>query len=158
MPRRVSRRGVRFIAQFEGFPSSQPYNDPVGHCTVGYGHLLHFGNCTQADRGKWHDITKREARRLLRRDLQEYADAVRNSVHRRLRQRDLDALTSFTFNNGIGAFQSSTLLRRLNAGENKCKVAREELPKWVHAGDQVLPGLVVRRKAEARLICTGKYH
>jgi hypothetical protein len=35
----VSRRGLRFIGHFEGF-FAQPYNDPVGYATVGYGHLI----------------------------------------------------------------------------------------------------------------------
>ena len=44
----VSDVGLRLIAEFEGF-SPVPYNDPAGHCTVGYGELLHLGNCTAAE-------------------------------------------------------------------------------------------------------------
>ena len=58
------------------------------------------------------------------------------------------ALTSFTFNVGGGAFRTSTLLRRLNAGEDPNTVATQELPRWNKGGGKVLPGLVRRRQAE----------
>ena len=42
--RKLSAAGVRLIAGFEGFRSDL-YNDAAGHCTIGYGHLVHTGNC-----------------------------------------------------------------------------------------------------------------
>ncbi len=151
MAQRVSKRGVKFVAQFEGF-SATSYWDSYGQVwTIGYGETE---NVT-ARTGPW---SQRKALRRLRKRLNgEYARGVKNLIHRRLRQRDLDALTSFVYNNGVGSLQVSTLLDRWNAGQNRCKVAREELPKWVHSGGVVLPGLVRRRQAEAHLICTGHY-
>lgn len=148
---RVSLRGIRFIAGWEGF-SPVAYKFPgETYYTIGYGHYgpdVHPGQ----------RISRHRARNLLRRDIAQFEEGVKRAVKRRLRQRDLDALVSFAYNNGLGAFTTSTLLRRWNAGENRCKVAREELPKWVHgSGGEVLPGLVRRRHAEAHLICTGKY-
>jgi GH24 family phage-related lysozyme (muramidase) len=61
------------------------------------------------------------------------------------------ALVSWSFNMGCGAAQSSTLVKRLNNGENVNKVLSEELPKWVHGNGKVLPGLVRRRNAEIAL-------
>lgn len=61
------------------------------------------------------------------------------------------ALVSWSFNVGCGAAQSSQLVKRLNKGENVNKVLSEELPKWVHGGGKVLPGLVTRRKNEIAL-------
>lgn len=55
---------------------------------------------------------------------------------------------------GCGAVKSSTLLKRLNAGENPNTVAAEELPKWKNAGGVELPGLVRRRAAEVALAKT----
>ena len=63
------------------------------------------------------------------------------------------ALTSVAYNIGLAAFESSTLLKRLRAGEDRVRVVREELPKWVHAGEAVLPGLERRRAAEVALFC-----
>lgn len=63
------------------------------------------------------------------------------------------ALVSFAYNVGIGALETSTLRRRLIAGEDPCTVCREELPRWNKGGSGVLPGLVRRRAAEVQLFC-----
>ncbi len=61
------------------------------------------------------------------------------------------ALVSWSFNMGCGAAQTSSLVKRLNAGENVNTVLAAELPKWVHGNGVVLPGLVRRRNAEIAL-------
>lgn len=63
------------------------------------------------------------------------------------------ALISWTFNVGCGAMQTSTLARRLLAGEDPNTVAEEELPRWVKGGNppRDLPVLVARRKDEIKL-------
>jgi lysozyme len=156
---RLSDKGAAFIADFEGFPATQPYNDPVGFCTVGYGHLLHRSACTDADRHEWAGITEAKARELLRRDMQTYVAAVLNLIAPELSQPQLDALSSFTMNNGVGSLEESTLRRRLNAGESMDAVVAHELPRWVFGGGppQKLEGLVRRRAAEVRLFTSGQY-
>lgn len=64
------------------------------------------------------------------------------------------AFVSWAFNVGCGNVGTSTLLRRLNAGENPNTVAEEELPKWNKSGGQTLPGLTRRRAAEVNLAKT----
>lgn len=64
------------------------------------------------------------------------------------------ALVSWTFNEGCGAAETSTLVKRLNAGDKPETVAAAELPKWVYAGGHELPGLVRRRNAEIELFKT----
>lgn len=56
------------------------------------------------------------------------------------------AMLSFVYNVGIGNFSSSTMLKRLNAGNygGACL----ELTKWVYAKKQKLNGLVTRRTKE----------
>jgi len=156
---RLSEKGAAFIARFEGFPSTQPYNDPIGFCTVGFGHLLHRSACTDADRREWSGITEEKGRDLLRRDMRVYVAAVLKLIDPELNQQQLDALASFTMNNGVGSLEGSTLRRRLNAGEPKDRVVQAELPKWVNAGSppQKLEGLVRRRAAEVNLFTTGNY-
>lgn len=61
------------------------------------------------------------------------------------------ALASWAFNVGCGAVRSSTLLGRLNAGEDPNVVAGQELPLWNKGGGAVLAGLVRRREAEVAL-------
>lgn len=149
---RLSRKGARFIAEFEGLRNA-PYNDPAGHCTIGAGHLIHRGHCTVADRRAWGTISERRALRLLRKDAALAAGAVRDLVTVRLHQREFDALVSFAYNVGAGNFARSTLLRRLNAGERSAVPG--ELRKWVKAGGRELPGLIRRREAEGRLFMRG---
>lgn len=56
------------------------------------------------------------------------------------------AFTSFAYNVGVGAFCSSTMARKLNAGDLRGACA--ELSRWTWAGGRQLPGLVKRRAAE----------
>jgi lysozyme len=75
-------------------------------------------------------------------------DDIKLSV--RLNDNQYGALVSWAFNVGCGNVESSTLLKRLNNGENPDQVVEEELPKWNHAGGKVEPGLTRRRAAEVQ--------
>lgn len=63
-----------------------------------------------------------------------------------------DALVSFTFNAGGAALRTSTLLKKLNAGDYAG--AASEFLRWVNGGGKKLPGLVRRREAEKALFET----
>ena len=76
-----------------------------------------------------------------------------NSYSGPLTQGELDAYTSFAYNVGLGAFQTSTLLRKLKAGDRVG--ACNELRRWVYAKGRVLPGLVARRAAEEKMCLSG---
>lgn len=71
-----------------------------------------------------------------------------------LNENQYGALVSWAFNIGCGNSGSSTLISRLNGGEDPNTVAAEELPQWVYGGGEVLPGLVRRRDAEVALFQT----
>jgi lysozyme len=66
-----------------------------------------------------------------------------------LTQGQYGALVSWTYNEGAGRLQTSTLLKALNAGDYAAVPA--EFMKWVYGGGAKLPGLVTRREAECRL-------
>jgi hypothetical protein len=87
------------------------------------------------------------------------ADIAERAVNQRvqvvLTQYQFDALVSFVFNIGVGAFGGSTLLRRLNGGEYDAVPA--ELMRWVYSGGTQQPGLVRRRRAEGVLFSQGDY-
>ncbi len=151
----LSQNGFNFIMAREGF-GGIPYNDSAGNATIGYGHLMHLGLFTQADTAAYATpMTRQQGQALLRQDLVTYELPVQNNVTVPLNQNQYDALTSFTFNVGVGAFRGSTLLTELNAG-NYNQVPTE-MNKWVHRRDprtrqQVVdPGLVNRRAAEGAL-------
>ena len=152
----LSEDGVRFIAGFEGF-SPRLYNDPGGHCTIGYGHLVHHGRCNGNEPEDFKQgISQTRGLELLGRDAHVAERAVNQQVQVVLNQYQFDALVSFVFNVGAGAFGGSTLLRRLNQGEYKAVPA--ELMRWVNSGGSPLPGLVRRRKAEGVLFSEGSYN
>jgi len=146
-PTKLSKKGAEFIARFEGF-IAKPYQDAVGVWTIGFGHTSGVGPHSKR-------ITKAQGLALLQADAAVAARAVRDLVDVRLNQKQFDALVSFTFNLGGGALAESTLLKKLNKGDYRG--AQAEFGKWVHAGGQVLPGLVTRRAAEARLFAGGSY-
>jgi lysozyme len=56
------------------------------------------------------------------------------------------------FNLGPGALAVSTLLTLLNEGRDA--EAAEQFARWDHVGQIVVPGLLTRRLAEAKLFST----
>lgn len=62
------------------------------------------------------------------------------------------AIADFVYNLGAGKYKTSTLRRRVDAGD--WVEVQVELRKWVRGGGRVLPGLVARREAECRMIAT----
>lgn len=140
---RVSRHGLRFIAHWEGFsPVACKAHPSERWLTIGHGH---YG----PDVAPGQTITRRRARRLLRKDARIANRAVNDLVKVPLTRNQHDALVSFTYNLGPGALASSTLLRELNAG--RYRRVPPELRKWVFAGGERLLGLERRRRSEARL-------
>jgi lysozyme len=151
----LSKRGAAFIAHFEGF-RPKLYDDPAGHCTIGCGHLVHHGptNGSEPEEFK-RGITRKRALELLQDDAASAAAEIARSVNVDLSQPQTDALISFAFNVGNGAFRDSTLLKLLNGGDFAAVPA--QLDRWTKAGGRTLPGLVTRRKAEGALFRDGVY-
>ena len=137
---KVSQDCVDLVKFFEGF-EGKAYLCPANVWTIGYGRTK---NVQEGDR-----ITKVQAERDLLEELEEFAEQVLNSVKVELTQNELDALTSWTYNLGVGNLNSSTLLKKLNTGD-KDSVPSEML-RWNKAAGKVLAGLTRRREAEAKL-------
>ena len=144
---KANQSTIDLIAEFEGFRASW-YRDPVGVLTIGYGHTDAAGHPKHAD-DPGLTLTKSDAQIILARDLVKYEIAVRSAVHVPLNENQFGALVSFTYNLGPGNLKSSTLLRKLNAGDYAG--AADEFGKWINAGGKPLPGLVRRRAAERAL-------
>lgn len=128
------------VGYYEGYRPAA-YVDPVGIVTVCYGHTA------TAELGQ--QLTAEECEALLRDDLSIAFRAVDRHVKSDLTIERRAALASFTFNVGEGAFQRSTLLRKLNAGDTAGACA--ELSRWIYGGGVILPGLVKRRQTEREL-------
>jgi lysozyme len=142
---KTSDAGIALVQQFEGLVLTaypDPGNPATGEpWTIGYGHTR---NVRRGD-----TCTKEQATAWLREDLEWAEAAVRQLVKVPLKQEQFDALASFVFNVGQGAFGRSTLLARLNAGDYQA--AADQFPAWNKGASGVLPGLVARRAAERAL-------
>ena len=141
----MTKEGIELIKHFEGC-RLEAYRCPAGVLTIGYGHTQ---GVTEG-----MTITQEEADELLKRDLLSFEVNVRGCVIPNLNDHQIDALTSFAYNVGIGNLRRSTLLRIINRGGATEEEIRRQFDRWIYAGKKVLPGLKRRRKAEADLYFT----
>lgn len=137
----ISLAGISHIKGWEGFKPNV-YDDAGGKATIGYGHLI-------LPYERFSTISESEAVRILVKDLSDAENTVNEAVEVPLTQNQYDALVSFVFNVGGGAFRRSTLLKKINAGQ--LSAAKTEFLKWVKAGGKKVDGLVNRRIADAKL-------
>ena len=141
----TSDKGIALIKQFEGCKLTA-YQDSVGVWTIGYG-------WTKPVDGKpiraGMTIKQETAERLLKTGLVSYESDVSRLVKVGLTQGQFDALVSFTYNLGARSLSTSTLLRKLNAGDYAG--AAVEFLRRNKAGGKVLNGLTRRREAERDL-------
>ncbi|KAH6911708.1 glycoside hydrolase family 24 protein [Coprinopsis sp. MPI-PUGE-AT-0042] len=149
-PPAVNAATLNLIKDCEGFVPS-PAPDPIGLPTVGYGHLCKTSGCAEVSDP--FPLNPATATELLRNDLTSFQSCITRSVNDSVHLSDnqYGALVSWAYNVGDGNVRSSTLIKRLNAGEDPDTVIEQELPKWNKAGGKVLPGLVARRKREVEL-------
>lgn len=86
---------------------------------------------------------------LFAEDLAAFERGVEEAVKVPLSEDQFAALVAFSFNVGLGAFRTSTLLKLLNRGDYQG--AADQLPRWNKSGGKVLNGLVKRRASERAL-------
>ncbi|MGX7004124.1 lysozyme [Caballeronia sp. KNU42] len=98
-------------------------------------------------------FSREQAVAWLRQDVASAEATVKRLVRVELNQEEYDALVDLVFNIGSGAFDSSTMLRKLNAGDTEGAIA--EFARWNKAGGVVLAGLAKRREADRVLFLLG---
>lgn len=143
---KIGKNGLELIKKFEGF-SGKPYLCPAKIPTIGWGNT-YYENGTKVNLSDT-EISRDRADALLEYVANEFASKVSKIVKVELTQNQFDALVSFAYNLGVGNLSSSTLLKKVNAGD--MIGASEEFGKWVKAGGKTLAGLVTRRAAEKDL-------
>lgn len=143
---KINADGIDLIKKWEGL-KLEAYLCPANVWTIGYGHTR------TAKPGM--KITQTEAERLLRSDLQKFEQAVRNAVKVDLTENQFAALVSWVYNIGEGAMKSSTLLKKLNAGDYDS--VPSELMRWNKVKGKPVKGLTNRRAAEAGLWSKGSF-
>ena len=137
---KTSKNGIDLIKKYEGCRITA-YVDSAGVWTIGYGHTK---NVKEGDK-----ITQDQADKSLIGDLTEAENCINAVCRKELTQNQFDALVSFVFNVGCGAFRASTLLKYINKGE--FTQAALEFPKWNKSVGKVLDGLTKRRESEQLL-------
>ncbi|RJL53221.1 lysozyme [Pectobacterium carotovorum] len=142
IPEKINDAGLNLIKSFEGLRLTK-YLDTAGKWTIGYGHLIRPNE--NFDNG----ITSQEADLLLQQDVKTAEMGVQRYVSVDLNGNQFGALTSFTYNLGVGNLKTSTLLRLLNQKEYDAAAA--QFLRWNKAGGQVVKGLTRRREAEKTL-------
>ena len=145
----VSAKGLDLIKRFEGCELTS-YQDIGGVWTIGWG-------TTGPHVGPKLTITQAQADTWLQESVNKFADGVHNLLRVSVNQNQFDALVSFSYNVGIGAFKSSTLLRLLNDGAEASVVASEFL-RWTKVDGKIIEGLKNRREAERELFLTKVLH
>lgn len=150
MAYQVSQECAEFISKWEGY-SDKSYADIVGVWTIGYGTTRVDGRKVQPGM----TCTREEALHWLWQEAQEGLDFIADRIEVEINQNQVDAITSLTYNIGVGAFSKSTLLRKLNAGD--IDGAADEFLKWNKAGGKPVKGLTRRRESERAIFTEGIY-
>jgi len=139
----TSDKGFALIKRFESCVLTA-YPDPG---TGGVPWTIGIGHTNNVKRGDV--ITQPQAEQFLRDDVKVPELSIGTNVKVPLTQNQFDALVSFIFNVGSKNFTSSTLIKKLNAGDYAG--AANEFPRWNKAAGRVLNGLTKRRAAEREL-------
>lgn len=140
----IGNKGLELIKSFEGcrLTAYKPVQTEQ-YYTIGWGH---YGPDVYAGMS----ITQGQADNMLREDVRYYADAVdRYNSRFNFTQEEFDALTSFTYNCGVGSLQAV-----MSCCNTKQEIA-EECKLYNKGGGVVLAGLVRRREEEYKLFMSG---
>ncbi len=145
----ISSKGLDLIKGFEGL-RLEAHLCPAKVVSIGYGTTRY----PDGQPIQWGDkITEQQAEAFLIHDCDKFSKDIDRLVKVPLNQNQRDALISFCYNLGSGAFTDSTMLRLLNQGDYKG--AANEFPRWdkatIDGVKQSLPGLT-RRRAEEKLL------
>jgi lysozyme len=128
----------------------EPYHDPVGYPTQGYGRLL--SRVKYEDLSKYPAVSKDQAWEELVEDVLSANRSVRRLCPVPLTVYQEAALTDFAFNCGAGNLQASALRQAVLRGDHVA--ASNQFGRWVYADGVRLKGLIRRRAAERTLYLT----
>jgi len=134
----TSPKGINLIKILEGLRLKW-YLCTSNFKTIGYGHRWQPGD-------NFESLTKEQAHDLLIKDLKERENHL-NGLNLKINQNEFDALISFIYNIGFGAFITSTVYKGLLNDDRE--LSRAFWMKWV--GIPPEPGLVNRRAEELKL-------
>lgn len=139
----ITDAGIALIKSFEGL-RLEAYPDPAtggDPWTIGYGSTLGVTPGMV--------ITEEQAEERLRADLERFERCVEKAVGDYVNESEFSACVSLAFNIGCGAFEKSTLVRLIKAGD--MDGAALQFRRWNKANGKPMAGLTRRREAERAL-------
>jgi len=129
-----------------GIAVHEGYREAAYRPVLGDVPTIGFGTTAGVQMGDRIEPVQALVRKLA--DVQQFEGALKRCVRVPLHQHEYDAFLSLAYNIGSGAFCSSTLVRKLNAGDYAGACA--EILRWDRFQGQLLRGLTLRRQAEHR--------
>lgn len=143
----IQQSTVDFIEKLEGRKPTI-YKDIAGNDTVGVGHLVVMPQ--DANLYDSQPLTEKQIDLLLFDDLKPFADEISKKITVPLNQNQFDALMALEFNIGKYGFDSSTLVKDINAKASKEEITNAWMA-WNHIKGTVSDALTERRKKEIDL-------
>ena len=143
---RTNEAGQAIIKQWESL-KLEAYHCSAGVCTIGWGSTTY----TDGSPIKMGDkISIETAQELFEFHLKKSEDGVSAALMRPVGENEFSAMVSLTYNIGATAFRKSTLVKLLNAGEDRIAIADQFLV-WNISKGKILSGLIKRRHDERLL-------
>lgn len=143
---------IELLKELEGF-RPKPYPDN-GHYSIGYGTQCKPTDCPNG-------ITEAQGEVLLRKSLTAMEESVNKFADKynlNLTQNQFDALMMFTYNCGTAWTTSDSDFRQSVINKDTGNDFIYYMTRWCTDGENVLPGLVKRRLAEADMYLYGYYN
>lgn len=152
--------GKKFIKSWEGGyftpDKSFYYNDSVGYCTVGWGHLVAKKSCSSLGfKDKIDFISIDLAKKYFEDDVKKHEELVKKAIHVPLYQFEFDALMSLSFNIGNLAVKAPKLCKLINSKDYVN--GPKEMLDINKADGKFNKGLDLRRKQEYRIFTVKNY-
>lgn len=146
----TSTAGANFIGSWEGYDPNC-YLCPAGVPTIGYGTAF-----SDASWCPMETVTQEQAVEMLKTELAEKEQCVKDRVKVPLTQAQFDMLVSLLYNIGCYGLDGDRILIDLNSGNYEA--AAQDLLQYHHLlGGGDCQGLINRRNQEAEIFLNGYY-
>jgi len=162
---KMSDDGINFMTGWEGKVMNKEKtkhilydNDGGGHCTIGYGHLVHTGKCENKESNAkekeyLQGISDAKAKELYKEDIKDREASLRTALKDiYITQNIFDAVMSLHYNANVTS--NWKLVKRLKVGDYIG--AANELDVTT-SGKSEVSGLKKRRAAEKNIYLKGDY-
>lgn len=149
---RLSEAGEAFIKDYEKLRLAY-YEDHLGYCTVGWGHLTGGKtSCASQNIKIGTSITKEAAQELFEEDRRKHENIVKRAITAPLLQHEFDALCSLAFNIGDLIRKAPNLCRKVNALQYS-----EAAVEFLDITNNGNKGLTIRRQQENAMFLRANY-